>query len=130
VSKGEIEVVCGVIENTQGEFLACLRPAGKHLGGCWEFPGGKVDFGETPESALVRELAEELGVLVEVERALSPVIWDYGDRVIRLLPFRCRLVQGEPRAIEHEALLWVSAVNYDSLSWAEADQPILAEIFL
>ena len=54
-----IDVVCGVIENSEGQFLACLRPAGKHLGGLWEFPGGKVDPGESPESALVRELQEE-----------------------------------------------------------------------
>ena len=53
-----IDVVCGVIEDAEGRVLACLRPAGKHLGGLWEFPGGKVEHGEAPQSALARELRD------------------------------------------------------------------------
>jgi 8-oxo-dGTP diphosphatase len=105
-----------------------LRPEGKHLGGLWEFPGGKVDPGESPESALVRELCEELAVRVEVGIPLSPVIWRYGERTIRLLPFRCRIIGGELRAIEHEQLLWCLPENFDDLIWADADVPILREI--
>ncbi len=123
-----IEVVCGVIENSAGQFLACLRPLGKHLGGLWEFPGGKVDPGESPESALVRELLEELAVRVEVGGALSPVIWNYGERTIRLLPFRCRIIGGELRTIEHEQLLWCWPDRFTDLVWADADVPILREI--
>ena len=123
-----IEVVCGVIENAAGQFLACLRPEGKHLGGLWEFPGGKVDPGESPESALVRELLEELAVRVEVGSPLSPVIWNYGERTIRLLPFRCRIISGELRAVEHEQLLWCLPENFNDLIWAAADVPILREI--
>jgi 8-oxo-dGTP diphosphatase len=123
-----IDVVCGVIENTAGQFLACLRPAGKHLGGLWEFPGGKVDPGESPETALIRELREELAVVVEVGAALTPVIWVYGNRTIRLLPFRCKIVGGELQAIEHEQLLWCALKNFADLDWAAADVPILREI--
>ena len=124
-----MDVVCGVIENASGQFLACLRPAGKHLGGLWEFPGGKIDPGESPETALVRELLEELAVVVEVGVPLSPVIWAYGDRTIRLLPFRCRIIGGELQALEHEELRWCLPKNFDDLIWADADLPILREIF-
>ena len=123
-----IEVVCGVIEDTEGRFLACLRPVGKHLGGLWEFPGGKVDPGETPESAVVRELREELAVEVEVGCPLTPVNWAYGERLIRLLPFCCRIVGGELRAVEHEALRWCLPQHFGDLRWADADIPILQEI--
>lgn len=123
-----LEVVCGVIENAAGEYLACLRPAGKHLGGQWEFPGGKVDAGESPAAALIRELMEELAVGVEVGEPLTPVIWAYEDRVIQLSPFRCRIVSGELRAVEHEELRWCAAENFAELEWAAADLPILDEI--
>ena len=123
-----IDVVCGVIENSDGRFLACLRPADKHLGGMWEFPGGKVDPGESPETALIRELKEELGVDVEIGRALTPVIWSYESRSIRLLPFHCDIIRGEPRPIEHTELRWCTPEDFDSLHWADADVPILREI--
>ena len=123
-----VDVVCGVIENSEGRFLACLRPAGKHLGGLWEFPGGKVDPGESPESALVRELQEELAVGVEVGLPLTPVIWSYEERTIRLRPFRCTIVSGELQAIEHERLYWCLPEDFNDLPWAAADVPILQEI--
>jgi 8-oxo-dGTP diphosphatase len=123
-----IQVVCGVIENTAGEYLACLRPSGKHLGGQWEFPGGKVDPGESPEAALARELMEELTVIVEVGHPLTPVVWHYTEHSIQLSPFRCRIVSGELRAVEHEELRWCAAENFAKLEWAAADLPILDEI--
>lgn len=123
-----IEVVCGVIENSNGQFLACLRPQGKHLGGLWEFPGGKVDPGESPEAALVRELREELAVEVAVGRPLSPVIWQYEAATIHLRPFLCAIIAGELRALEHERVLWCAPADFHQLPWAAADVPILGEI--
>lgn len=123
-----IDVVCGVIEAEDGRFLACLRPQGKHLGGLWEFPGGKVDPGESPEDALVRELGEELGVVVGILDPLRPVVWHYEGRSIRLLPFHCRILSGEPSAIEHEELRWCPPEDFDGLEWAAADRPILDDI--
>ena len=123
-----IDVVCGVIVNPNGDYLACLRPQGKHLGGCWEFPGGKVDPGESPEAALVRELREELMVEVQVGRALNPVVWNYDGKAIRLLPFFCTVAAGELSAVEHEALRWCAIEQFDELPWAAADIPILREI--
>lgn len=123
-----VEVVCGVIQNSDGAYLACQRPPGKHLGGLWEFPGGKVDAGESPESALIRELREELAVEVEIGTPLSPVVWTYGEKTIRLRPFFCQILAGDPQALEHERLLWCLPANFAELSWAAADIPILREI--
>jgi 8-oxo-dGTP diphosphatase len=124
-----VEVVCGVIENDQGELLACRRPAGKSLAGLWEFPGGKIEPGELPSQALARELREELGIEVEVLQALTPVIWNYGGFTIRLAPFRCRIIGGDLRPLEHAEITWCSALTWGGLLWAAADLPILGEIF-
>ena len=122
------DVVCGVIENSAGSFLACQRPEGKHLAGLWEFPGGKVDTGESPQEALIRELYEELAVDVEVGLPLEPVLWADHSISIRLLPFRCKIVRGDPQALEHARLLWCQPDNFGRLTWAEADLPILRQI--
>jgi 8-oxo-dGTP diphosphatase len=122
------EVVCGVIQNARGRFLACLRPEGKHLGGKWEFPGGKVDPGESHEAALSRELQEELGISVQVGQALRPVVWSYEKKWIRLSPFHCRIIRGDPQPLEHEKLIWCAPEDFDSLCWADADLPVLREI--
>lgn len=124
-----IDVVCGVLMDRQGRYLACRRPEGKHLGGMWEFPGGKVDPGEAPENALVRELREELGIDVVVGSALATVVWKYDRGEIRLLPYFCTMRDDQtPRAIEHEELLWCAPENFGDLAWAEADLPVLEQI--
>lgn len=125
-----IDVVCAVIEDSEGRVLACLRPQGKHLGGFWEFPGGKLDPGESPEEALARELYEELAVHAEVGPPLTPVFWCYDAARIRLMPFRCKITAGEPQALEHDRLLWCTPADLESLPWAEADIPILRQIQL
>jgi len=125
-----IDVVCGVIEDVEGRVLACLRPAGKHLGGLWEFPGGKVEHGEAPRMALVRELREELGVEVEVLGALDPVPWQYERGAIRLLAFHCRITRGDPAAHEHERLCWCASHELGDLAWAPADLPVLEQLRL
>ncbi len=123
-----IDVVCGVIENSDGQFLACLRPADRHLGGLWEFPGGKVEPAESPASALIRELREELAVEVEVGPPLTPVIWAYAETTIRLIPYYCRIIAGELQALEHDQLHWCLPQDFNQLNWAAADVPILQEI--
>lgn len=123
-----IEVVCAVLEDGNGRFLACQRPFGKHLGGLWEFPGGKIDPGESAQAALIREIFEELAIEIEVDRALQAVVCNYGVKRIRLHPFRCRIVRGEPHPVEHERIVWCAAEEFAALEWAEADLPILEEI--
>ena len=125
-----IDVVCAVLQDEQGRVLACLRPAGKHLGGLWEFPGGKVEHGETPQTALARELREELGIEVEVLGELQPVPWQYERGAIRLLPFLCRITGGEAVPHEHESLLWCASHELANLTWAPADLPVLEQLRL
>lgn len=123
-----IDVVCGVIHDEAGQVLACRRPAHKHLGGLWEFPGGKVEPTETPATALARELLEELGVVVEVGEAMTAVEWSYPSGMIRLMPYRCRITTGLPRPLEHAEVRWCPPDSLAALQWAAADLPILAEL--
>ena len=122
-----IDVAAGLIFRN-GLLLISQRHLDSHLGGLWEFPGGKVDTGESPEGALVREIREELGVETTVGRALEPVVWSYEWGTIRLLPFLCSISGGPPQAIEHEQLLWCAPEDFSSLAWAEADLPILDQL--
>lgn len=124
-----IEVVCGVVVDGAGKVLSCRRGKGRHLAGLWEFPGGKVEAGEAPEVALVRELGEELDVSVHVGRRLESVVeWTDGEVSIRLSGYWCRISEGVPRALEHEELRWCSVPELGGLEWAEADLPLVAEI--
>ncbi len=123
-----IEVVCGIIRDERGWVLAGMRPQGKHLGGLWEFPGGKVDPGESAEEALVRELREELGVDVEVGEALEPVSWRYETVEIRLMPHLCEVRGGVIEAMSHERVDWFAIGDLRGLVWAPADVPVLAQI--
>lgn len=129
-SRREIDVVCGVIVDVEGRYFVCRRPEGRHLGGLWEFPGGKVDAGESPEAALVRELEEELGIAVVVGRRLQEVRWDYGTVMIRLIPFLCSISSGNPVPLEHSEVRWVMGDAFAELDWAPADEPILEELKL
>ncbi|MGE9269971.1 MAG: (deoxy)nucleoside triphosphate pyrophosphohydrolase [Verrucomicrobiales bacterium] len=123
-----MEVVAGLLEDDQGRLLACCRPQGKHLAGKWEFPGGKIESGETASDALVRELREELGITVSVGRSLTPVHHDYGKgKVITLFPMCCSWLDGELEAKEHAEIRWCDSVELRSLDWAAADIPIMKE---
>lgn len=124
-----IQVVCALIEDEAGRLLVAQRPPGKHLAGLWEFPGGKVEPGETPQAALVREIAEELGCVATPGAALGPVTHAYEKVTVRLIPFLARLAEpgARPEAREHVALRWVSRAEIGELPMPEADAPIVAE---
>src|SRR4029450_4908426 len=102
-----IDVVAAVIER-DGLILIARRPAALHLGGLWEFPGGKQKAGESPEMALVREIREELGAGVTVGPLLERVDWTYPEKRVRLSFFRCG-IDGESRALAGDALGWGGA---------------------
>lgn len=122
-----IDVVAGLIQDDRGRLLACRRPPGKHLAGKWEFPGGKVESGESPSAALVRELREELEITVEPGEALTAVVHDYGRGPIRLIPIRCTIADGIPHPHEHDEIRWCGIEELRELDLAAADLPILAE---
>lgn len=94
----------------------------------WEFPGGKIEAGETAEQALHREIAEELDVSIEILSQLQESFYSYPDKEIRLIPFLCRIFKGEICLKEHSAFAWHQATELLKLDLAEADIPIVWEI--
>jgi 8-oxo-dGTP diphosphatase len=125
-----IPVVAGVVVDAAGRVLLAQRPAHKHLGLKWEFPGGKVEAGEKPEDALQRELHEELGITIESLRPLPRFTHDYGAVVIEMIPFLCRLSSAShaPHAHEHVALAWATLDSLNSYDLAPADWPVVAAL--
>src|SRR6185437_3891621 len=126
VKSRKVIVAAAII--TDGRVLACERSAPPEVAGRWEFPGGKVEPGETDEQALARECVEELGVRVEVGARIGPdVSLAHGRAVLRV--FAVRLLDGdEPRALEHTAMRWLSVDELDSVHWLPADKPIVAAL--
>jgi 8-oxo-dGTP diphosphatase len=123
-----LRVVCALIER-DGHVLMAQRPAHKHLGGKWEFPGGKIEPGETAEAALHRELHEELGSTIEILRPLAAHTHAYATVTVQLIPFVVRLTAGSPapQTHEHAALQWVPASELLALDLPEADVPIITD---
>jgi 8-oxo-dGTP diphosphatase len=121
-------VIVAAVIITNGRVLACERAAPPEVAGRWEFPGGKVEPGESDQQALARECAEELGVRVEVGDRVGPdVPLAHGRAVLRV--FAVRLLEGDtPRALEHTSMRWLAADELDSVPWLPADQPIVAEL--
>jgi 8-oxo-dGTP diphosphatase len=123
-----MHVMAGVLLDGTGRVLLAQRPAGKHLAGFWEFPGGKLEAGETPLAALARELLEELGIHVRSAEALIRLPWRYGDRELLLDAWRVSSWRGEPRSLEAQPLQWMLPARVDPMILAPADRVILAEL--
>jgi 8-oxo-dGTP diphosphatase len=125
-----IEVAAGILTDARGRVLLMQRLPGKHLAGLWEFPGGKLERGETIEQALARELREELGVEVRACAPLISVPWRYPEKSVRLHALRVTAWQGEPRAREGHPLRWMEIRNMDVATMPPADAPIVAALRL
>lgn len=122
-----LEVVGALIQEGS-QVLIAQRLPGKHQGLAWEFPGGKVEPGETPQQALARELLEELGIEVEVGAPFGAVEWAGGERPLRLSCYRVRIVAGTPEPRECHALAWVSLSELARYDFAPADVPLVAQL--
>jgi 8-oxo-dGTP diphosphatase len=121
-------VVAGVLVNDRGEVLLTERPAGKPWAGYWEFPGGKIEDGETPEAALVRELAEELGIQIAAA-ALVPltfVSYAYPEFHLLMPLYLCRRWRGTVTAAEEQRLIWVRPDAMATFPLLPADEPVAA----
>ena len=124
-----LAVVAALIEQPQtGKVLLCRRPADTARGGLWEFPGGKIEPGETPREALVREIREELDIGISVSSFLCGVEYDYPAFHLSMQCFLCSITSGEPKLLEHEAARWLSREELSAVKWLPADWGILPEI--
>jgi mutator protein MutT len=112
----------------RGRLLITQRRAQDHLGGLWEFPGGKVEPGETFEQGLHRELMEELGISVRVESLLEEVTHAYAEKTVRIRFYRCVWTQHEPQPMGCHALAWVTADELADYSFPPADAHLLATL--
>ncbi|MBP6515208.1 MAG: NUDIX domain-containing protein [Steroidobacteraceae bacterium] len=125
-----IHVMAGALCDGQGRVLIAQRPAGKHLAGGWEFPGGKLDADEDRLAGLRRELAEELGVELVSARPLIKVRHDYPDRSVLLDVWLVDAFTGEPRGLDGQALVWVPVDELPSHDLLPADRPIVTALRL
>ena len=118
-------IVTAAIIVKDGCVFAARRKPGLHLAGYWEFPGGKVEPGETPEQCLERELKEELGIHCEVGSLLGESVFNYGHKVIKLLGFHTTHKQGTFLLRDHDQMVWLQPVELAELHWAPADIPLV-----
>ena len=113
-------VVAGVVRR-DGQVMLCQRRPEVHNGLKWEFPGGKIEPGESPEAALARELREELDLQVQVGRVIDAVHHRYPDREVLVLFYDCRVVRGEPRVVDCNAIAWARPEALRGYDFAGAD---------
>ena len=121
-------VAAVALVDRDGRVLIAKRPAGKAMAGLWEFPGGKVADGETPEAALIRELKEELGIDVTAS-CLAPFTFaSHRYETFHLLMplYLCRVWSGRPRALEHDEIKWVRPASLGDYEMPPADKPLIA----
>lgn len=128
--KKEIHVV-GAILSHDNKILCAQRGPGKSLPFLWEFPGGKIEPGETPQIALKRELNEELLIKVNVDsKAFDTTRYEYDFGVVNLTTFRCQLISGTPKLTEHLSIKWLNKNELHTLQWAPADIPAVEKLML
>ncbi|PEO20214.1 (deoxy)nucleoside triphosphate pyrophosphohydrolase [Bacillus wiedmannii] len=121
--KKKISVVGAVILNNDNHVLCALRSPNMSLSNYWEFPGGKINKGEHPRDALVREIKEELDCFIAVEEQLKAVEHEYENIIVHLVTYKARIKSGIPKALEHSELRWISIDHLKELNWAPADIP-------
>lgn len=124
-----IKVVGAIIENENNEVLCALRSTKMSLPNLWEFPGGKIEKGESLADAIIREIKEELCCTVSFIDVFNENTHEYNNFIVNLTTARCKLVEGQPTANEHDKLIWLSKENLTSLNWAPADIPAVEQLF-
>lgn len=123
-----IEVAAAVIENREGRILIVRRKADITLGGYWEFPGGKIESGETAAVCAARELHEEMDVHIETGGILAETTYDYGTKVVHLIAVKAILLGGHIRLHDHDDIRWVTISEMDDYLFAPADEAIVEKI--
>ena len=123
----QIEVVAAIIHDAEGRIFATQRGYGEWEG-WWEFPGGKMEAGESPEEALRREIWEELETRIVIERLVTTVEWDYPKFHLTMHCYWCHVESGSLTLKEHEAARWLAKDELESVKWLPADLQILDKI--
>ncbi len=122
-----VEVVAALIWRGD-RFLICQRPANKKRGLLWEFVGGKVEWGESKEEALIRECSEELSILVEPQEVFMEVSHEYEDITVHLTLFHCPTFTGVPQLLEHTDMKWILPAEIPQYEFCPADVQILKKL--
>ncbi|HWB55102.1 MAG TPA: 8-oxo-dGTP diphosphatase MutT [Tepidisphaeraceae bacterium] len=123
----QVDVAIGIVFRGR-DLLICQRRAGGTFADFWEFPGGKIEAGESPELCVVRELREELNIEVEPTRALDVICYTYPAFAVRLHPFICRMVSGTPSPIECQQVLWVRSDELSQYPFPDANRSLLDKL--
>jgi 8-oxo-dGTP diphosphatase len=126
--KSRIAVAAGVLLDQDGRALVTCRPEGTDLAGWWEFPGGKIEAGEKPLQGLIRELDEELGIVVRSAEALVTCEYEYPEHVVNLHAWQVMDYAGQPSGREGQPLQWVPILELMSYGLLPADKPIVAAL--
>ncbi len=126
-AKKVIEVSAALIFR-DGQLLITQRHAQAHLGGLWEFPGGKREVGETFEQCLFREIREELGVEISVGELFEEISHDYPEKSVHLKFFICKLIAGEPQPLDCAAVKWISKAQLHEFEFPAADAQLLEKL--
>jgi 8-oxo-dGTP diphosphatase len=124
-STAAVTVVAAVLRDTQGRILLSSRPEGRHMAGLWEFPGGKVDDGESPTAALMRELDEELGLEIRVDDPITFAVHEEPGLRILLLFYGATIVAGRPTPREGQDIVWVEPKRLRSYPTPPADAKLV-----
>ena len=122
-----IEVVAAIIHDNNNRIFATQRGSGDWKD-WWEFPGGKIENGETPEDALIREIREELDTEINVGKQVATVEWDYPKFHLTMHCYWCEVVEGELSLLEHEAARWLSIEQLGSVKWLPADEVVIDKL--
>lgn len=126
---GQPLIVVAAVTLRDGEVMICQRKPEVHNGLKWEFPGGKIEAGESPEAALARELREELAIDVRVGRVCDAVYYRYPDRDVLVLFYLCEIVSGEPRTVDCNDIRWVTLEALKGYDFAGADAVFVDRLF-
>lgn len=131
MERKQVTTVAGIIENKNGEILCTLRDQGKYdyVSFKWEFPGGKMEQGETKHQTLARELQEELDIEVEIGDFFYQVEHDYPDFHLSMAVYECKLLSDHMKMNVHKALKWVKPEDLMEFDWAAADKPVAEKLY-
>lgn len=120
--------VTGAVIIEQGKIFCAQRNQNTSLPLMWEFPGGKIEEGETKEKSLIREIREELHCDIKVIEEIEHTVYEYDFGIVHLTTFLCELISGQPKLVEHHDSKWLKIEELNSLDWAPADIPTIEKV--